>query len=205
MHDARVREAAAPGPGDPLGRIERTISLLRRQACASVAAAAASAGVAAFDRRAGLAAALAGLGCAALLAALACAVAAVRRERIHDMILARSRAECGAFARELGRLGGRSTRERLAAALERALADGRRWSELLPASRPPPGARDLPANAPAILAIAGALRAGRASPRAIVMLERLMRGGYGSALYEGRPTWLRQELGRIRFEIESDT
>jgi hypothetical protein len=58
--------------------------------------------------------------------------------------------------------------------------------------------------APAILAIAGALRAGRASPRAIVMLERLMRGGYGSALYEGRPAWLRQELGRIRFEIEPD-
>ena len=37
------------------------------------------------------------------------------------------------------------------------------------------------------------------------MLSRLMRGGYGSALYEGRPVWLRQELGRIRFEIESDT
>jgi hypothetical protein len=203
MHDGRVREAASLGREDPIGRIERTIRLLRRQACVSLAAAGASAGVAAFDRRAGLAAAFAGLACAALLAALATMLAAVRRGRIHDMILARSRAECGAFARELRRLGGPSNRERLAAELERALADGRRWSELLPASRPPPGARDLPANAPAILAIAGALRAGRASPRAIVMLERLMRGGYGSALYEGRPAWLRQELGRIRFEIES--
>ena len=205
MHDARVREAAARGPEDPLGRIERTMRLLRRQACTSVAAAAASAGVAAFDRRAGLAGALAGLGCGAFLAAAAGVLAAVRRGRIHDMILARSRAECGAYAREIARLGGRSNRERLAAALERALADGRRWSELMPASRPPPGARDLPANAAAILAIARALRAGRASPRAIVMLERLMRGGYGSALYEGRPAWLRQELGRIRFEIESGT
>jgi hypothetical protein len=205
MHDARVREAAARGPEDPLGQIGRTISLLRRQAWASIAAAAASAGAAGLDRRAGVAGALAGVGCAALLAAAACVLAAVRRCRIHDMILARTRVECGAFARELERLGGRSNRERLATALERALADGRRWSELLPASRPPPGARDLPANAAAILTIAGALRAGRASPRAIVMLERLMRGGYGSALYEGRPAWLRQELGRIRFEIESGT
>jgi hypothetical protein len=110
--------------------------------------------------------------------------------------------DCEPFALELHRLGGRANRERRAAALERALADGSRWSEILPASRPPPGARDLPANSPAILAIAQALRTGRASPRAIVMVERLMRGGYGSALYEGGPAWVRQELGRIRFEID---
>jgi hypothetical protein len=31
-----------------------------------------------------------------------------------------------------------------------------------------------------------------------------MRGGYGSALYDGGPDWLRRELGRIRFEIGAD-
>jgi hypothetical protein len=201
MHDARVREAAL-GPEDPLAGIERTIRLLRRQTAAAGAVAAGSVGVAAFDRRAALAAAAAGLGCAALLLVWAGALAAVRRRRIHDMILLRTRVDCEPFALELDRLSGRANRERLAAGLERALADGSRWSEILPASRPPPGARDLPANLAAILAIADALRTGRASPRAIVMVERLMRGGYGSALYEGGPVWVRQELGRIRFEID---
>jgi hypothetical protein len=203
MHDTRAYETARAS-ADPLHALDEAIRQVHRQACVAGACAAASCAFAAVDHRTGASAAAAATVCTASLLLAGWVLAAVRRGRIHDLILRSECVESGSFAREVRRLRGRSNRERLAAGLEHALADGSRWAELLPASRPPPGARHLAANAAAITAITTGLRAGDASPRAIVMLERLMRGGYGSALYEGGPEWLRRELGRIRFEIASD-
>lgn len=204
MNEARAHDAAARSR-DPLGGVDEAIRRVRRQAYVAGGCAAASVPVAALDPRAGASVALAAAVWAAVLLAANGILGAVRRDRIHEVILSRGSAGCASFAHEVRRLGRASNRERLAAGLERALADGRRWAELLPASRPPPGARNLPANAAAIAAIAAGLRANHAPVRAIVMLDRLMRGGYGSALYDAGPDWLRRELGRIRFEIESDT
>ena len=92
---------------------------------------------------------------------------------------------------------------RLADALERALADGEHWHEFMPAARPPVGVRNLPAHA----APSGRLRTGSATAmrpiRAIVIVERLAAGGYGSALYEADQAWLGRELTRIRYELEA--
>ena len=202
MRDARACETASAA-ADPLHALDEAIRLVRRQACAAAACVAVSPAVATFDRRAGTSAALAATVCTTSLLLAGWVLEAVRRSRIHDLILCSGCIESESFACEVRRLGGPSNRERLASGLERALADGCRWAELLPASRPPPGARHLTANADAITAITTGLRSGHASPRAIVMIERLMRGGYGSALYGGGPEWLRRELGRIRFEIEA--
>jgi hypothetical protein len=202
MHETRVHEPPSAST-DPLRVFDEAIRRVRRQACVAGAGAVASVAVAVADRRVGTSAALAAAVCCASLLGVGWLLDAMRRWRIHDLILRSGWVESESFADELGRLRRRSNCDRLATGLERALADGCRWAELLPASRPPPGARHLAANAAAIGAITAGLRAGHASPRAIVMLERLMRGGYGSALYGGGPEWLRRELGRIRFEIES--
>lgn len=201
MHDAHPYEAARPD--DPLHALDEAIARVHRQAWASAAGAAASVAVAFADRRVGTCAALVATVAAASLFGARWVLRAMLRGRIHDLILRSESIESAPFLREVGSLGGRQNCEQLACGLERALADGCRWAEILPASRPPPGARHLAAHAAAIAAITAGLRSGHASPRAIVLLERLMRGGYGSALYEGRPDWLRRELGRIRFEIDA--
>ena len=48
-----------------------------------------------------------------------------------------------------------------------------------------------------------ALRDRDASVRAIVLVERLATGGYGSALYEADQAWLGRELTRIRYELDA--
>ena len=203
MHEARAHEPAARPP-DPLGGLDETIDRLRRQACVAGACAAGSVMLAAVDRRAGACAALAAAAWTAVLLVATGILGVARRTRIHEVILSRGSLDRESFVREVGRLQRQWNRERMAKGLERALADGTRWPELLPASRPPPGARNLPANAVTIAAIAAGLRADHVPVRAIVMLDRLMRGGYGSALYGGGADWLRRELGRIRFEIDAD-
>jgi len=125
----------------------------------------------------------------------------VRRERIHDMLVAGEVPSLASVVAEARRLGDPRHREQLAAALERALDEGRRWYEFMPASRPPSGVRHLPQHAGAIEDISTALRHDSASVRGVVMVERLMRGGYGSAIYGSEADWLRRELGRIRFEL----
>ena len=35
----------------------------------------------------------------------------------------------------------------------------------------------------------------------MVMLDRLVQGGYGATVYQGGPDWVRRELGRIHFEL----
>ena len=67
----------------------------------------------------------------------------VRRERIHDLILAGDPPRVPVVAREVDRLCHPRNRASLAATLERAVDAGERWSQLLPASRPPPAVRNL--------------------------------------------------------------
>ena len=73
----------------------------------------------------------------------------------------------------------------------------------MPAARPPHGVRNLPAHAAAVRDIARGLRDRDASVRAIVLVERLATGGYGSALYEADQAWLGRELTRIRYELDA--
>jgi hypothetical protein len=87
--------------------------------------------------------------------------------------------------------------------LRARVTDGERWHEFLPAARPPVGVRNLPAYAASIRDVARGLRDHDVSARAIVMVERLAAGGYGSALYEADQAWLGRELTRIRYELEA--
>jgi hypothetical protein len=107
-----------------------------------------------------------------------------------------------AFNEEAARLQSPALRAALAKSLARALHDAEHWNELLVASRPPWGVRRLTAHAAVIHAIIDALGAsGPHSLRATVLLEWLIQGGYGSALYESHDNWLAGELARIHFEL----
>ncbi len=128
---------------------------------------------------------------------------AARRQRIHDMIVAGDVADIDVVHAEVRHLRSDNHRQQLAGALERALADGEHWHEFMPAARPPIGVRNLPAHAAAIRGIAHGLRDREAPIRAIVLVERLAAGGYGSALYEADQAWLGRELTRIRYELEA--
>lgn len=144
-------------------------------------------------------------GSAALVAAALWGVVAVlrahRRRCVHDLILD-GRAPPLFLARsEIRRLVDPARCAGVARTLDVALHAGEHWHEYLPASRPPPGVCHLPPNGPLIREITSCLRSGQVSPRAMVMLERLVRGGYGAAVYQGGTDWMRRELGRIRFEL----
>jgi hypothetical protein len=149
--------------------------------------------------------AIAAEGSAALVTAILWAVVAVlrgrRRQRVHDLIVAGEPRRLPLILSESRRLVDRDRCSRVAATLDAALHAGEHWYEYLPASRPPAGVRHLPANGPLIRGIAARLREGPVSPRAMVMLDRLVRGGYGAAVYQGGGDWLRRELGRVRFEL----
>ena len=128
----------------------------------------------------------------------------MRRQRIHDLIVSGSVPDLDVVRAEVRRLRSGAHRRRLADALEHALTDGERWHEFLPAARPPVGVRNLPAHAACHPGdVARGLRDHDASARAIVMVERLAAGGYGSALYEADQAWLGRELTRIRYELEA--
>jgi hypothetical protein len=126
---------------------------------------------------------------------------AARRQRIHDLLLACAAPDIDIVCDEVRRLRSERHRLHLAACIERALADGEHWHELMPAARPPHGVRNLPTHAVAVREIARGLRESTASARAVVMVERLATGGYGSALYEADQVWLGRELRRIRYEL----
>jgi hypothetical protein len=127
----------------------------------------------------------------------------LRRERLDDLILSGAGVDCPAMLAEVDRLTARGNVEHLAATLERALQEGERWPQLMPACRPPFGARRLPDMADDVRRISAGLRTPHVPPRAVVLVERLVRGGYGSAVYEAHPDWLHRELGRIRFALEA--
>jgi len=128
-------------------------------------------------------------------------IGACRRERVHDLILAGAPSGLEVIRSEIRRLLDPTHCARIGATLDAALHEGEHWHEYLPASRPPAGVRHLPPNGWLIRDITARLREAPASPRAMVLLHRLVQGGYGAAVYQGGPEWARRELGRIRFEL----
>ena len=189
------------GADHPLARVEAALAGARDQAVVCGFLLAGSPVVLVADRDAWLATVV-----GAALAALAVGVSvlalrATRRARIHDLIVAGTAPDIDIVRDEIRRLSSEHHRLTLASAMERALADGERWHEFMPAARPPYGVRHLPTHAGAVREIACGLRESSASPRAIVMVARLAAGGYGSALYEGNQMWLGRELRRIRYEL----
>lgn len=183
------------GEGHPLACVESSLASVRTQALVCLALIAGSPIVLA--------------GRDAWIATVASAVVAMvglrvaRRGRIHDMIVAGDVPGLDVVQSEVRRLQSGAHRRLLAAALERSLADGERWHEFMPAARPPVGVRNLPAHAASIRDIARGLRDRDASVRAIVMVERLAAGGYGSALYKADQAWLGRELTRIQYELHA--
>lgn len=191
------------GEGHPLTRVEESLATVRNQALVCLALVAASPAMLLAGRDAWVATVASAVLVEAGAGVALLGLRAVRRQRIHDMIVGGTVPDLEVVRAEVRRLRSEHHRRGLASGLERALADGERWHEFLPAARPPLGVRNLPAHAAAIRAIACGLRDCDASLRAIVLVERLAAGGYGSALYEADQAWLGRELTRIRYELEA--
>jgi hypothetical protein len=142
--------------------------------------------------------------CAALVAELVLVMLValarqLRREHVLRLIASgRSRLPVEEIAREAQRLVTPAHRASLAERLERALDNALRWHQLPVATRPPPGITLLCGFAPEVRAITGQLRAGQLALPGVALLELLLAGGYGSALYAGDQDLLREYLGRIR-------
>lgn len=94
------------------------------------------------------------------------------------------------------------SRQRLARRLLRILGSAERWSDLPPAQRPPPAVRELAHDSDLVRRVAAALAADHPSARGVAMVEQLIANGYQSPLYTGNNVLLRQELGRIIYELD---
>jgi hypothetical protein len=148
-----------------------------------------------------------GLLCAALVTErvvlMACALARqLEREHVLRLIASgRARLPVAEISRQAQRLVTPRHRAQLAERLERALDKAACWHRLPAASRLPAGIRLLCAFAPEVRAIAGQLRGGQPALPGVALLELLLTGGYGSALYAGDNDLLREHLWRIRYLI----
>ena len=203
MRSTRTSTRRFLGEGHPLTRVEESLATVRNQALVCLALIAGSPAMLLAGRDAWAAtvasAVLAEAGAGVALLGLR----SLRRQRIHDMIVVGAVPDLEVVSAEVRRLRSDDHRRGLANALERALADGERWHEFMPAARPPHGVRNLPAHAAAVRDIARGLRDRDPSVRAIVLVERLAAGGYGSVLYEADQAWLGRELTRIRYELDA--
>lgn len=190
------------GPDHPLTRVARTLASVRRQlwVCTAFLLALAVAFRSNPARGAWL------IGSAAVVAlALAGLVTWLKdecRRRARDVIIQHGASlAVPEVEAEAGRLAGIEHRRRLAVRLETALDAAERWWQISPASRPPPTVRNvLPHRETAFTAIA-LLRGEQASPRGVALVERLLDGGYGSALYVGDERGVGEELRRAVFEL----
>lgn len=106
--------------------------------------------------------------------------------------------------KETRRLLDTRSRQRLARRLLRILGSAERWSDRPPAQRPPPAVRELAHDADLVRRVAALLVADHASARGIAMVEQLIANGYQSPLYAGNHVLLRQELGRIIYELDRE-
>lgn len=105
--------------------------------------------------------------------------------------------------KETQRLLDSRSRQRLAKRLLRILGSAERWSELPTAQRPPPAVRELARDSELVQRVAASLVADRPSARGVAMVEQLIANGYQSPLYAGNRVLLRQELGRIIYELDA--
>jgi hypothetical protein len=198
----RVGDATVALDADhPLARAERTLAIVRDQAVAVLVLLAVGPVLMVLNPRNGLAIVCCAAVVDAGLWAATRALVGARRNRIHDALLAGSAPPVAVVQAEVQRLLEPAHTAKLADLLERALDEGTRWHDFAVASRPPYGVRNLPPHAAVIHEISSSLRMPTASARGVVLIERLMRGGYGSALYDGTPDSLARELGRIRYEV----
>jgi hypothetical protein len=192
------------GPDHPLVRTQRAITIATGHALNASVLVVGAACLGPVSRSLAIAtAASAGLVTSILCGAVA-VLSARRRQRVHDLILEGTPPALGLIRAEVKRLLEPANRARVAHALDRALREGEHWHEYLPASRPPDGVRHLPPNGPLIREIATDLCGERVSARAVILLDRLIQGGYGAAIYQGGPDWVKRELGRIHFELRWD-
>jgi hypothetical protein len=95
------------------------------------------------------------------------------------------------------------SRQRLARRLLRILGSAERWSDIPSAQRPPPTVRELAQDSELVRQLAASLLADHPSARGVAMVEQLIANGYQSPLYAGNRTLLRQELGRIIYELNA--
>jgi len=190
------------GRDHPLSRLATLVRVLAWQMAAAWGAVAVGALGVAGRRAWGIR-----LLCAALVAELVllmlCALARqLQREHVLRLIVSgRARLPVDEISREAQRLVTPGHRAQLANRLERALDEAVRWHQLPVASRPPPGTRLLCAFAPEVRAIVEQLRSGQPALPGVALLELLLAGGYGSALYAGDSDLLRQQLWRIHYLI----
>lgn len=105
--------------------------------------------------------------------------------------------------RERRRLASREERERLARSLEHALEEVWNWHRAPVRLQAMPGVVCLRDATPEARAVIRTLRSERVSVRGVAMTARLLMDGQRSALYSGDRRRLREELGRIRFVLES--
>lgn len=126
------------------------------------------------------------------------------RMRIHRLI-ATSGADLPLIdiKKETQRLLDARAREQIARRLLRILDSTERWHELPTAQRPPPAVRELARDSGLVRRVAAALVADHPSARGVAMVEQLIANGYQSPLYAGNHELLRQELGRIIYELEA--
>jgi hypothetical protein len=190
------------GRDHPLSRMAALVWVLAWQMAAGSGAAVVGALGAAAGRSWGIRLLSAALVMELVLAMLYTLARQLQREQVLRLIAAgRARLPVGEISREAQRLAPPGHHSQLAERLERALDEAVRWDQLPVASRPPPEIRLLCAFTPEVRGIAGQLRSGRPALPGVALLELLLTGGYGSALYAGDQDLLRQYLWRIRYLI----
>ena len=195
------------GERHPLVAAEERLAHRRRQLLATAACAVGAAGALAADARWGAAAALAS---AAVLAGVLVALwhaVQLRREAAIDVIVAGRDDEVAApvVGRERRRLQSARLRARLAASLERAVQESRRWDRVVPFPRPPVDMRHVRFVSRELDDVASLLRGEERLPptRGVALVERLVTDGYASPLYGGKAEELREELRRIRYLLQT--
>jgi hypothetical protein len=199
--DAYTDIVAALGADHPLPRTQRAVDIATGMAVHTSALVLVAPCLAVVGGRLGVAAGVSAALVAAALWVVVAVLGSCRKRCIHDLILEGGAPALPLIRSESSRLVEPARRARVACMLDTALDEGVHWHEYFPASRPPPGVRHLPPNDRLIHEITSCLRDGRATPRAMILLHRLVEGGYGAAVYQGGPDWVRRELGRIRFEL----
>jgi hypothetical protein len=193
---------ATLGVGHPLARTQHALMIVTRQAATASALLVAAPWMGLIDPTVAIATVVA----AALVTAILCAVAAVlrsqRRAQVCDLILRGDGSAVELVRDEIGRLLQPAHRAEIARRLGRTLHEAEHWDEYLPASRPPAGVRHLRESRQAIRGVVEALQADGVSPRAVILVERFVHGGYAADAYHSPgPDAVRRELGRIRFEL----
>jgi len=125
-------------------------------------------------------------------------------DRVHELIAGGAASlRLPVVVRERQRLASRKERERLARSLEHALDEVWNISRLPARSRALQGLICLRDATPEARAVIQTLRCEQVSVRGVAMAAQLLMDGQRSALYSGDRRRLREELGRIRFALES--